>query len=255
MADEVLLAEADEILVITINRPAAKNALNQAAARGIAAALAELDGRPDLRVGILTGASGSFCAGMDLKAFLAGETPFVDNHGFGGITECPPRKPLIAAVEGWALAGGFEVMLACDLVVASETAQFGSPEVKRGLFAGAGAAMLLPSRIPTAVALELLLTGDPIDARRAYELGLVNRVVPASGDVLDIAMDLARTIAANGPLALAITKDVVRNSRGWSAAEGWERQRELLKQVFASDDAREGAAAFTDHRQPRWTGH
>jgi enoyl-CoA hydratase len=198
MAEEVLTERRDNVLLVTINRPEAKNAVNEAVAQGVAAAMDELDGDDDLRVGVITGAGGTFCAGMDLKAFLAGEVPVVEGRGLAGLTERPPRKPLIAAVEGWALAGGFEVALACDLVVAAETARFGVPEVKRGLVAAAGAALRLPSLIPQPIALELLLTGDPIDAERASGLGLVNRVVP-EGTALDGALELAATIAANGP--------------------------------------------------------
>ena len=156
MSDAPVLTERrDGVLVITLNRPQARNAVNQALAHALAAALDELDEDDDLRVGVLTGAGGTFCAGMDLKAFLAGEVPVIEGRGLGGLTERPPRKPLVAAVEGWALAGGFEILLACDLAVAARTARFGVPEVKRALVAGAGAAVLLPKRIPRALALEL----------------------------------------------------------------------------------------------------
>ena len=157
---------------------------------------------------------------MDLKAFLRGEVPSIEGRGLGGITEAPPRKPLIGAVEGWAVAGGFELLLACDLVVAADTAKLGVPEVKRALVAGAGAAMLLPSRIPQAIALEMLLTGEPITADRAASLGLVNRVT-IEGGALDGALALAAVIAANGPLAVAITKQIARSSGDWTLAEGW----------------------------------
>ena len=249
-----MLTEArDGVLVVTINRPEAKNAVNAAVAAGVAAALDELDATDELRVGVLTGAGGTFCAGMDLKAFLQGESPIVEGRGLAGVTQRQPRKPLIAAVEGWALAGGFEVMLACDLVVASEAARFGVPEVKRGLVAGAGAALRLPERVPLPIALELLLTGDPIDARRAAELGLVNRVT-AEGAALDGALELAGTIAANGPLAVAVTRQIARGSRDWSTDEGWRRQDELMGPVFVSEDAQEGAQAFAEKRAPVWKG-
>jgi enoyl-CoA hydratase len=253
MADEVLTERRDNVLVVTINRPGAKNAVNEAVARGVAAAMDELDGDDDLRVGVITGAGGTFCAGMDLKAFLAGEVPVVEGRGLAGLTQRPPRKPLIAAVEGWALAGGFEVVLACDLVVAAATARFGVPEVKRGLVAAAGAALRLPSLIPLPIALELLLTGDPVDAQRASDLGLVNRVVP-EGSALDGALELAATIAANGPLAVAATKQVARSARDWTSEEGWKRQDEILSPVFVSEDAQEGAAAFAEKRDPVWKG-
>ncbi|MDR7167331.1 enoyl-CoA hydratase [Nocardia kruczakiae] len=253
MSDEVLVERRDGVQIITINRPQAKNALNGAVAVGIAAAVDELDADDELRVGILTGAGGTFCAGMDLKAFLLGESPTVEGRGLGGITTRPPRKPLIGAVEGWAVAGGFELLLACDMVVAAETAKFGVPEVKRALVAGAGAAMLLPQRIPQAIALELLLTGDPITAERAAALGLVNRIT-AEGGALDGALELAATITANGPLAVAVTKQIARESSDWTTEEGWEKQAALMEPVFTSEDAREGATAFAEKRPPVWKG-
>ena len=251
--DEVLVERRDGVLIITINRPQAKNSLNLAVAEGVAAAVDELDASDDLRVGVLTGAGGTFSAGMDLKAFLRGETPSIEGRGLCGITQQPPRKPLIAAVEGWALAGGFELVLACDLVVAAETAKFGVPEVKRSLVAAGGAALQLPRRMPYAIALELLLTGEPLTAPRAAEVGLVNRVT-AEGGALDGALQLAATISQNGPLAVAATKAVARGSGDWSFAEGWQQQAELIAPVFASEDAREGATAFAEKRAPVWKG-
>ena len=253
MAQVVLVERRDGVLVVTIDRPEVKNAVDAAVARGIADAVDELDRDDDLRVGVLTGAGGSFCTGMDLKAFLAGESPSVEGRGFGGLTVRPPRKPLIAAVEGWAVAGGFELVLACDLVVAGRGARLGVPEVKRGLVAAAGAAMLLTERVPYAVALELLLTGETIEAHRAHELGLVNRVVE-DGTALDAALELAATIAANGPLAVALTKQVARSARDWTTEEGWRRQEELVRPVFTSEDAIEGATAFAEKRPPVWKG-
>jgi enoyl-CoA hydratase len=251
--DEVLVERRDGVQIITINRPQAKNSLNLAVAEAVAAAVDELDASDDLRVGVLTGAGGTFSAGMDLKAFLRGETPSIEGRGLCGITQQPPRKPLIAAVEGWALAGGFELVLACDLVVAAETATFGVPEVKRSLVAAGGAALQLPRRMPYAIALELLLTGEPLTAPRAAEVGLVNRVT-AEGGALDGALQLAATIAQNGPLAIAATKAVARGSGDWSFAEGWQQQAELIAPVFASEDAREGATAFAEKRAPVWKG-
>jgi enoyl-CoA hydratase len=253
MDDAVLAERRGEVLVVTINRPDARNAVNGDVARGVARAMDELDGDADLRVGVLTGSGGTFCAGMDLKAFMAGDLPVLEGRGLAGLTQAPPRKPLVAAVEGWALAGGFELTLACDLVVAAETARFGVPEVKRGLIAGAGAALFLTSRIPQAIALELLLTGDPISAPRAAEIGLVNRLVPEGG-ALDAALDLAATIAANGPLAVAVTKQIARSAADWPGAEVWERQDELMRPVFTSEDAMEGATAFAEKRPPVWKG-
>ena len=253
MTDAVLTETRDSVLVITINRPEARNAINGAVAEGVAAAVDELDGDDGLRVGVLTGAGGTFCAGMDLKAFLTGDTPVIEGRGLAGLTQAPPRKPLIAAVEGWALAGGFELLLACDLVVAAETARFGVPEVKRGLIAGAGAALLLTRRIPQALALELLLTGEPIGAQRAADIGIVNRLA-AEGAALNAALDLAATIAANGPLAVAVTKQIARSAADWPAEEAWDRQDELMQPVFTSEDAIEGATAFAEKRPPVWKG-
>jgi enoyl-CoA hydratase len=241
------------VQVITINRPEAKNALDKAVAEGVAAAVDELDASDELRVGVLTGAGGTFSAGMDLKAFLRGETPAIAGRGLCGITQAPPRKPLIGAVEGWALAGGFELLLACDLVVAAETARFGVPEVKRSLVAAGGAALLLPKRVPYALALELLLTGEPLSAIRAAEIGLVNRLTD-EGAALDGALDLAATIATNGPLAVAATKQIARSTVDWTWEEGWRRQAEITGPVFASEDAVEGSTAFAEKRAPRWKG-
>jgi enoyl-CoA hydratase len=253
MADEVLVDRREGVLVVTINRPDARNALDRAVAEGVAAAVDELDATAELRVGVLTGAGGTFSAGMDLKAFLRGETPAIEGRGLCGITQSPPRKPLIAAVEGWALAGGFELLLACDLIVAAETARFCVPEVTRSLVAAGGAALQLPRRVPFNVALEMLLTGEPLSAPRAAELGLVNRLT-AEGQSLRGALELAATIAANGPLAVAATKAVARGSADWTFADGWARQAEIVAPVFGSEDAREGATAFAEKRPPVWKG-
>jgi enoyl-CoA hydratase len=253
MSDEVLVERRGAVQVIIINRPQARNALNRAVAAGVRDAADELDADPALRVGVLTGAGGTFSAGMDLKAFLKGELPAFPSRGLCGITETPPKKPMIAAVEGWALAGGFELVLACDLVVAGASARFGVPEVKRALVAGAGGALLLTQRIPRAVALEMLLTGEPIDAERAAAVGLVNRVVP-EGHALDTAIELATAIAANGPLALTATKEIATHSADWSAAERWDQALKIQGPVIASDDAKEGARAFAEKRAPVWKG-
>ncbi len=253
MTSEVLVDASEGILTITINRPDARNAMTLAAATAIAAALDDLDARDDLRIGILTGAGGTFCAGMDLKGFLRGERPSIPGRGFGGLTRKPPRKPLIAAVEGYALAGGFELVLACDLVVASDAAQFGVPEVKRGLAATAGGLMRLPRQLPYRIALELALTGDMFPAKRAYEYGLVNRLVPA-GQALDEAKRLAQTIAGNGPLSVAANKRVIVESQDWSSEEMWDKQAALTEHVFTSEDAREGSKAFAEKRKPVWKG-
>ena len=257
MSDEVLTPEVltevrEGVLIVTIDRPEARNAMNKAAAEGIAAAMDRLDADDDLRVGVLTGAGGTFCSGMDLKGFLRGESPMIEGRGFGGVVQAPPKKPLIAAVEGYALAGGLELMIACDLVVANSAAKFGIPEVKRGLVAGAGGVMMLPDQIPERIAMELALTGDFIDAARAYELGLINRVV--EGPALEGALELARRIVENGPLAVRLSKQIIRDSRAWPMDERYDRQGPLIGQVFVSEDAREGAAAFAEKRKPNWKG-
>ncbi|MBF8194072.1 crotonase/enoyl-CoA hydratase family protein [Nonomuraea sp. K274] len=253
MADEVLVEEFGNVAVITINRPKARNAVNGAVARGIAEALDGLDARPDISAYVLTGAGSTFSAGMDLKGFLAGDFPVVDGRGFGGLTEAPPKKPLVAAVEGYALAGGFELALACDVIVASAEATFGLPEPKRGLVAGAGGIMRLPRRIPYHVAMEIALTGDHYPASRLYELGLVNRITEP-GAALEGALEIARKIAGNAPLALAATKRVVMESQDWSREEMFKKQNAIISPVFGSKDAMEGAAAFAEKRAPQWKG-
>jgi enoyl-CoA hydratase len=246
--------EADgDVLVVTIDRPEARNAVNLAVAEGIAAAIDRLDGDDALRAGILTGAGGTFCAGMDLKAFVAGERPFIADRGFAGIVQRPPRKPMIAAVEGWALAGGFEVALACDLIVAARDARFGIPEVRRGLVAAAGALLRLPRRIPYHLAMELALTGEPIGAERAQAIGIVSRLTEP-GAALAGARELAGLIARNGPLAIDASKRIVAAAPDWSEAEAWERQGEIAGPVFDSADAHEGATAFAEKRDPVWRG-
>ena len=255
MNDEqaVLTERRDRVLLITINRPDQRNAVNAAVAQGIAAALDELDDDPGLSLGILTGAGKGFSAGMDLKAFVAGERPHVPGRGFAGIVERPPAKPLIAAVEGFAVAGGLEVALACDLIVAARGAKLGVPEVKRSLVAAGGALLRLPRALPRNLAMELALTGDPIDAERAYELGLVNRLTDP-GQALDRALELAATVAANGPLALAATKAILAQAGDWPDAEFFIRQAEIIAPVMTSEDAREGAMAFAERREPVWKG-
>jgi enoyl-CoA hydratase len=255
MNDEqaVLSERRDRVLLITLNRPDQRNAVNAAVAQGIAAALDELDGDPGLSVGVITGAGKGFCAGMDLKAFVAGERPHVAGRGFAGIVEHPAEKPLIAAIEGFAVAGGLEVALACDLIVASRGARLGIPEVKRSLVAAGGALMRLPRALPRNVAMALALTGDPIDAERGYQLGLVNRLAEPGG-ALQQALELAEAIAANGPLALAATKRILVQSGDWPENEFFERQSEIATPVMSSEDSREGATAFAEKRPPVWKG-
>jgi len=248
-----LVGREGAVLVITINRPEVRNAINRATSEAIAHALDLLDSDPTLAIGILTGKGNHFCAGMDLKAFLDGERVELEGRGLAGIVKRPPSKPLIAAVEGYALAGGCEIALACDLIVAAENAQFGIPEVRRGLIAGSGGLLRLPQRIPRQIALEYALTGKAMSAADARHWGLVNRLTQPAG-ALDGARALAAEISANGPLAVRMTKRIMTESPSWPAAELWERQSDILEQVIATDDAREGALAFSEKRAPRWTG-
>ncbi len=251
--NEVLVEHIDGIAIITINRPDQRNAVNRAVSFGVCAAVDELDARDDLRVGILTGAGGNFCAGMDLKAFLRGEVTRVEGRGLLGIAMAPPKKPLIAAVEGYALAGGFEAALACDLLVAANNAKFGLPEVKRGLAAAAGGLLRLPRLIPQRIAMEMALTGDIVTADRMERYGLVNALVEP-GQALIAAIELARRIIANAPMSVAASKRVIVEQRDWPIAEMFAKQNELTAPVIASEDAREGAAAFAEKRPARWSG-
>ena len=254
MAEEAVLTEADGgVLLITLNRPEARNAINAALAAGVAAALDRLDGDDEIKVGILTGAGRGFSAGMDLKAFVAGESPHVEGRGLAGITQAPPRKPIIAAIEGFAVAGGLEVALACDLIVAARGAKLGIPEAKRSLVAAGGALLRLPRRMPYHLAMEMALTGDPITAERGFEVGLVNRLAEP-GEAVASARELAAAIAANGPLALEASKRILLEAPGWSEDELWQRQGEIVGPVLGSEDAREGATAFAEKRDPVWKG-
>jgi enoyl-CoA hydratase len=252
-APNILVEVTGGVQVVTINRPHRRNAIDHATAVDIAAAMDELDQRDDLAAGVITGAGTSFCAGMDLKAFLAGERPSTPERGFAGLVEKPPAKPLVAAVNGPAIAGGFEVVLACDLIVAADDAVFGLPEVKRGLVAAAGGLLRLPRRIPYHLAMEWALTGEYVSAAQAYEVSLVNRLVPKA-DVLTEALALATAVAANGPLAVRATKRTIVEGPGWPAATAFDRQREISEPVRASEDAKEGARAFTEKRAPAWRG-
>jgi enoyl-CoA hydratase len=249
----VLTERRDGVLVVTLNRPDQRNAVNAALAEGVGTAMDTLDADPELRVGVLFGAGKGFSAGMDLKAFVRGESPYYGDRGFAGLCQRPPEKPLIAAVEGFALAGGLEIALACDLIVAAAGARLGIPEVKRGLTAAAGGLVRLPRRIPFHIAMELALTGDPIDAERAAALGLVNEVAEPGG-ALDAALALAARITANGPLALVASKRVLVEQQDWSLDELWQRQGEITGAVNTSEDAREGATAFAEKRAPVWKG-
>ncbi|MFZ0712603.1 crotonase/enoyl-CoA hydratase family protein [Mycobacterium sp.] len=250
---EPIIFDADGgIAVITINRPEVRNAINGATARAIAAAVDEVDRRDDIAVAIITGAGGNFCSGMDLRGFLDGDRPSIEGRGFAGLVLAPPKKPLLAAVEGYALAGGCEIALACDLIIASETATFGLPEPKRGLVPTGGGALKLHQRLPYHIAMELLLTGDMITAERAHHFGLVNELA-SPGTALDAARSVAARLAANAPLALEAIKQIVRQSPDWPLELADRNQRELSDHVFRSADAREGARAFAEKRAPVWT--
>jgi crotonobetainyl-CoA hydratase len=253
MADELLSERRGHIELLTINRPEARNAINRATAEALDAALDGAEGDDDVWVVVLTGAGDkAFSAGMDLKAFAAGEVPFTA-HGFGGITQRQFSKPLIAAVNGAALAGGFEIMISCDLVVAADHARFGIPEATRGLIAGAGGLIRLPRRVPLSVAYEMALTGDPIDAERAFDLGLVNRVVPGA-DVLDAALALAERVAQNAPLAVRASKRVMREALELTEEQAWPVSDAAFGAIGRSADALEGAVAFAEKRSPNWRG-
>lgn len=241
------------VLVLTMNRPKARNAMSLQMATEIAQALTELDSDPSLSVAVITGSGGTFCAGMDLKGFARGERPVIEGRGFAGLVQRPPTKPLIAAVEGYALAGGFEIVLSCDLIVASREATFGLPEVKRGLTAAAGGLMRLQHRIPYHLAMDLVLTGRMWPATDAAQVHLVNRLAD-KGQALDEALALAQQVAANAPLALAASKQVLVRSADWPLAEQFTRQEEWVNPVRQSLDAKEGATAFVEKRDPIWRG-
>ncbi len=249
----VLTERRGRVFVITLNRPDQRNAVNAALAQGIAAAMDELDGASELSIGIITGAGKGFCAGMDLKAFVAGESPRVQGRGFAGITRRAAAKPLIAAIEAFAVAGGLEVALSCDLIVAARGARLGIPEVKRSLVAAGGGLLRLPRMLPRNIAMELALTGEPMLAERGYELGLVNRLTEPGG-ALEAALELAERIAENAPLALAASKRILQESVDWPDTEFFDRQEEIVAPVMRSEDAREGATAFAEKRPPIWKG-
>jgi enoyl-CoA hydratase len=249
----VLTERRGSVLLITLNRPQVRNAVNAALAAGLAGALEELDADESLSVGVLTGAGGYFCAGMDLGAFVKGESPWFGDRGFAGIAQRSADKPLIAAIEGFALAGGMEIALACDLIVAAEGAKMGIPEVKRSLVAAGGALLRLPRRMPYHVVMELALTGDFMPAERFHEFGLVNRIAEP-GLAVEVAIELAEALAKNGPLALVAAKRILQEQFDWSSEEMWAKQGEISGPVMTSEDAKEGSSAFKEKREPVWKG-
>ena len=249
----VLTERRGNVLLITLNRPQVRNAVNAALAAGVAGALDELDADEELSVGVLTGTGGFFSAGMDLGAFVRGESPWFGDRGFAGIAQRASRKPLIAAIEGFAVAGGMEIALACDLIVAAKGAKLGIPEAKRALVAAGGALLRLPRRMPYHVVMELALTGDTQPAERFHHFGVVNSLAEP-GSAVDVALELAERLAKNGPLALAASKRVLQEQFDWSSEEMWQRQGEITGPVFASEDAKEGANAFKEKREPVWRG-
>ena len=252
-AEPVIAERRGNVLLFTLNRPEVRNAVNAALAAGVAAALEQLDGDDELLVGVLTGAGGFFCAGMDLGAFVKGESPWFGDRGFAGIAQRASRKPLIAAIEGFAVAGGMEIALSCDLIVAAQGAKLGIPEAKRSLVAAGGALLRLPRRMPYHLVMELALTGDPFPAERFHELGLVNRLAEP-GEAVEVALGMAAELARNGPLALIASKRILQEQFDWSSSEMWERQMEITTPVMTSEDAREGASAFKEKRDPVWRG-
>lgn len=241
------------VLVITLNRPHAKHAFNGALAQALSSTLDQLDDDPALSIGIITGSGGTFSSGQDLKALLTGDRGYTEKRGGFGIMRRPPDKPLIAAVEGYAVAGGFELALAADLIIAASDSKFGLPEVKRGLVAVGGALFRLPRRIPYHAAMEMALTGSLYDAERMRELGLVSRVVEP-GATLNAALQLAAAIGENGPLALRATKQIMFRSNQWDDDEGWMEQMKFANVAFRSEDAKEGPRAFAEKRKPVWKG-
>ncbi len=252
----VLTEIEDGVLRITLNRPEARNSLNLELCDQLAAAMRHLDEAPGVVAGVLDGADRFFSAGMDLKAFVAGENVWdgdAEHVGLKEIVTKPTRRPLIAAIEGYAVAGGLELALFCDFLIAGRSAQVGIPEVSRSLVAAGGALLRLPPRVGPGWAMRLALTGELIDAEAAVGIGLLDAAVD-DGSAADAAVILARAIGANGPLAVAATKEILVGQAGWDEAEFWERQREISDPVFRSADAVEGSRAFAEKRPPRWTG-
>lgn len=252
--DLVLFERKGPVAVLTINRPERRNSFDRDTAYAMEAAIDRFEAEDDLRVGVVTGAGGVFCAGQDLIAAGKGEIGTTQRRGGGGVMQEPPSKPLIAAVEGYAVGGGLEIGLSCDLMVASRTAKLGMPEVKHGALAMGGGLFRLPKRIPYALSMELALTGKSWTAERFHELGLVNRVTDPGG-ALDAALELAEEVAAAGPVAVTASKAIIRQSQAWSDTDSWDRQSGYVTRVLESQDYREGVAAFGEKRAPVWKGH
>jgi enoyl-CoA hydratase/carnithine racemase len=247
---------APHVALVTINRPEARNAVNGAVAAGLEAAVERIEADPDIWVAVLTGAGGiAFCAGADLKEVSAGRGSALatEKGGFGGFVRAQRTKLWIAAVQGHALAGGLELLLSCDLSVVAETATFGLPEVKRSLVAGAGGVFRLPRTVPKAVALEMIATGDPISAARAFQVGLVNQVVPAA-EVVPAALALAGRVTVNAPVAVGLSLGVARQAYDLTEAELWEVCGAASRTVRATEDFKEGPRAFVEKRAPHWVG-
>jgi enoyl-CoA hydratase len=249
MTEAVLTEQRGRVLLITLNRPDVMNAINGDLARGLWEAVERLNGDPGLTIGVLTGVGKGFSAGMDLKAFAKGE----DIRAVLTFFKKGAEKPLIAAVEGFALAGGLELALTCDLLVAAEGAKFGIPEVKVGLFAAGGGLLRLPSRVGYSKAMELAITGDLLTAQEAADYGLVARVAE-KGKAVEVALELAEKIARNAPLAVAASKQLVKATQGATEDEFWKLQKPLQESVFVSGDAKEGPRAFAEKRAPEWSG-
>lgn len=251
MSNDILIDVDNGIMVITINRPNARNAINGVVGKGINTALKQLDEDNNLRVAVITGAGGGFCSGMDLKAFASGDT--FDPEDFAWMTNKPPSKPTIAAIEGFAVAGGLEIAISCDLIVASQTAKIAIPEVKRGLVAAGGALTKLPVQATPRIAMEMALLGEHFSTERMMQLGMINRCV-APGKALETALEMAREISRNSPLGVRASKKILLESPHWPKDEVDNRQKTITDRVFASKDAIEGATAYAQKRQPVWTG-
>ena len=253
MADEVLTEVRDQTLLITLNRPDAMNAVNKALSEQLAAAMDRLDSDPALSVGVLTGSGRGFSAGMDLKEFVTGGMTVLPGRGFGGITERSCEKPLLAAIEGFALAGGLELAMSCDILIAAKNAKLGIPEVGVGLFAAAGALMRLPRTLPYGLAMKMALTAKPISAEVAHQHGLITDLTEP-GEAVSAALALAEQIAKNAPLGVKASKALIRESQGRTEAEFWQYQTDEHMHVFKSEDAIEGPTAFAEKRPPKWQG-